>query len=95
MSLKIHYLVPAADGPLQSREVAKTPAGPIGTNLRYRAACGATVDGYEHRATGPDTPWAVRCAQCKATEEFRAGAAKHGTERPKERELRVAPEDMA
>ena len=88
-SLRVHLMVSDPEGPIHS--------GPGGTTFKvgrvgnWRIACDPklTLDD-NNRASGE--PWAVHCADCFKTDEFKA------VDRPKPGEATaaegVAPEDM-
>jgi hypothetical protein len=66
----IHLLTPDPGGPVHSGVGGTTMR--IGTRSRHRIACRPELpmDGITHRGT--TEPWAVRCDDCKATDEFKA-----------------------
>lgn len=68
MSFKIHYLVPAADGPVQSKPGGTTFK--VGKDQKYVVACDPTILLTDvHRGT--HEPWNVCCALCEATEVYK------------------------
>src|SRR5262245_26392201 len=67
--LRIHLLVPATSGPIQSAPGGTTIR--VGTDQRYQVACdpGITMSKL-HRGT--TEPYAVHCDACRATDVFKA-----------------------
>jgi hypothetical protein len=67
-TFKIHFLVPAEDGPIVS-EPAGEPVR-VSNGGRYVAACDPSLTMNENeRGTGE--PWGVRCKECVETDIFR------------------------
>ena len=65
---RIHFLVPADDGPLKTEAVGDPVK--ISTGGRFVCACdpGLRIDGIKERGTGE--PWGVRCKACVESELF-------------------------
>lgn len=69
--MRIHLLVPAQNGPIQSGVGGNNPLMPVGTNARYVCACdpGITMNVMDR---GTTEPWGVRCNACRETALFNA-----------------------
>jgi hypothetical protein len=76
--LRIHYIYPVSDGPLQSG-----PAGTsfvIGTDQRYQCACDPNMK-WNHLNRPCHETFGVSCEFCEATEIFKKNYHPHPRDR--------------
>ena len=64
----IHFLIPDPNGNIWSAPGGTTFK--IGTHARYRICCNPRLQ-LDHENRASTEPWAVQCATCQATPEFK------------------------
>ena len=96
-TFRVHFVVPAEEGALQSAGMELNVQGGrvhVGHPGHYRVACDPTLV-FDELNMGTGEPWAVRCADCFATEVFKERWYPRPGSVEAEAAKTMAPEDRA